>query len=107
MGMSFWDQLDPRYRLILCDIWGVIHDGVRLYPQAAERLWQWKREGRPVVLLTNAPHTADAVQDQLQRLGLPEGCWDAITTSGEAGIAALLAIDAPVGFIGTAGDRAV
>ena len=32
--MSFWDSLDPRYRLILCDIWGVVHDGVSLYPGA-------------------------------------------------------------------------
>ena len=26
--MSFLDTLDPKYRLILCDIWGVVHDGV-------------------------------------------------------------------------------
>ena len=26
--MSFWDTLDPKYRLILCDVWGVVHDGV-------------------------------------------------------------------------------
>ena len=34
--MSFFDALDARYRLILCDIWGVVHDGVNLYPGAAE-----------------------------------------------------------------------
>ena len=36
--MSFWDSLHARYRVILCDIWGVVHDGVRLYPTAAGRL---------------------------------------------------------------------
>ncbi len=25
--------LPERYRLILCDIWGVVHDGVNLYPR--------------------------------------------------------------------------
>jgi HAD superfamily hydrolase (TIGR01459 family) len=60
-----------------------------------------------VILLTNAPRTEEAVEQQLKRLGLPGDCWDAIATSGEAGIAALNAIGGPVGFIGTAGDRAV
>lgn len=103
--MSFWDSLDPKYRLILCDIWGVVHDGVNLYPNAAPRLRQWRDEGRCVVLITNAPRTQKAVEQQLSRLGLPRECWDAIATSGEAGIEALNAIGRPVGFVGTAGDR--
>jgi HAD superfamily hydrolase (TIGR01459 family) len=105
--MSFWDDLDPKYRLILCDLWGVVHNGVELYPGAAERLRKWREEGRSVTLLTNAPRTAESVQEQLGRLGLPGDCWDAIATSGEAGIAALTALGSPVGFIGTAGDRGV
>jgi HAD superfamily hydrolase (TIGR01459 family) len=105
--MSFVDSLDPRYRLILCDIWGVVHNGVELYHGVAERLRAWRNEGRCVILLTNAPRTEEAVEQQLKRLGLPGDCWDAIATSGEAGIAALNALGRPVGFIGTAGDRAV
>ena len=105
--MSYCDGLDAKYRVILCDIWGVIHDGVSLYPGAAMRLHQWRNEGRCVILLTNAPRTADAVEEQLTRLGLPRDCWDAIATSGEAGIEALNALGAAVGFIGTAGDREV
>ncbi|HEY8591301.1 MAG TPA: TIGR01459 family HAD-type hydrolase [Sphingomicrobium sp.] len=105
--MSFWDNLDARYSVILCDIWGVVHDGVQLYPNASERLREWRGQGRCVVLLTNAPRTAEAVREQLQRIGLPEDCWDAISTSGEAGITALKALGRPVGFIGTASDRAV
>jgi HAD superfamily hydrolase (TIGR01459 family) len=105
--MTFWDTLDPRYRLILCDVWGVVHNGVELYTGAVERLRQWRHEDRCVILLTNAPRTEEAVEQQLARIGLPRDCWDAIATSGEAGIAALNALDAPVGFIGTAGDREV
>jgi HAD superfamily hydrolase (TIGR01459 family) len=105
--MTFWDTLDPRYRLILCDIWGVIHDGVQLYPNASQRLAQWRNEGRCVVLITNAPRTADAVEHQLMRIGLPRACWDAIATSGEAGIEALNTLAQPVGFVGTAADRAI
>ena len=61
--MSYWDSLDPKYRLILFDVWGVVHDGVSLYAGAEARLKQWRGEDRCVVLLTNAPRTADAVDD--------------------------------------------
>lgn len=101
------DALDARYRLILCDIWGVVHDGVQLYPGAARRLRQWRDEGRIVVLITNAPRTAQSVEQQLARIGLPRECWDGISTSGEAGIAALMEIGEPIGFLGTDEDRVV
>jgi len=105
--MNFWDSLNPKYRLMLCDVWGVVHDGVHLYPGAAERLKQWRDEGRCVVLLTNAPRTAEAVDQQLARIGLPRDAYDFVATSGEAGIEALVALDRPVGFVGTAGDREI
>jgi HAD superfamily hydrolase (TIGR01459 family) len=105
--MSFLDALDPKYRLILCDLWGVVHNGVDLHRGAAGRLRGWRDEGRSVLLLTNAPRPEAAVAQQLADLGLPAECWDAIATSGEAGIAALNALARPAGFIGTAGDREV
>ena len=101
------DELDPRYRVILCDIWGCVHDGVSLYPGAAERLSQWRAQGRTVILITNAPRTAEAVEAQLARIGLPKDTWNGIATSGEAGIAALRQLARPVGFLGTAADRAI
>ena len=103
--MSALDALDPRYRTILCDVWGVVHDGVTLYPGVIERLRQWRREGRTIILLTNAPRPAESVAAQLDRIGLPNDCWDHIATSGEAGIAALAGLGRPVGFIGTRADR--
>jgi HAD superfamily hydrolase (TIGR01459 family) len=105
--VTFLNLLPDRYRLILCDIWGVVHDGVELYPGSAERLLKWRGEGRTVILITNAPRTAEAVEAQLLRIGLPSGAWNGIATSGEAGIAALKAVGAPVGFIGTEADRQI
>ena len=105
--MSFVDALPERYQTILCDIWGVVHDGVTLYPGAADRLLGWAKDGRTVILITNAPRTAEAVEQQLARIGLPRGAWHGISTSGEAGIVALNAVGAPVGFIGTPDDRAI
>lgn len=105
--MSLLDKLDPKYRLILCDVWGVVHDGVTLYPGAAERLRHWRGEGRCVALITNAPRTADAVEQQLARIGLPRDTYNFVATGGEAGIEALASLGRPVGFVGTAGDRAI
>lgn len=105
--MSDLDQLDSRYRVVLCDIWGCIHDGVELYPGAAERLLRWCEEDRTIILITNAPRTADAVESQLAHLGLDRRLWDGIATSGDAGIAALLMAERPVGFIGTESDREI
>jgi HAD superfamily hydrolase (TIGR01459 family) len=101
------DALDPRYRLILCDIWGVVHDGVTVDPRATKRLLEWKEQGRAIILITNAPRTAEAVEAQLDRLGLPRAAWDGVATSGEAGIAALSKLSRPPGFLGTAADREI
>ena len=99
------DTLDTRYSTILCDLWGVVHDGFRLNPGAAERLARWTGEGRMVVLITNAPRTAATVQAQLDALGLARKCYHGISTGGQAGIDALLALPEAPGFIGTPIDR--
>jgi len=104
--MNPLDQLDPKYRAILCDIWGVVHDGQSILPGVEDRLVAWKGEGRHIILLTNAPRPAETVQSHLDWLGLPRDAYDAITSSGEAGIAALTDPPRPVGFLGTQDDKA-
>lgn len=103
--MSPLDGLDPKYRAILCDIWGVVHDGDRILPGVEARLLGWKGEGRKIILVTNAPRPAATVQGYLDRLGLSRRAYDAITSSGEAGIAALTDPPRPVGFLGTHEDK--
>jgi HAD superfamily hydrolase (TIGR01459 family) len=100
------DALAAPYSTILCDIWGVVHDGGRLLPGAADRLEAWKRDGKRIILVTNAPRPASTVQGGLDALGLPRSSYDAITSSGEAGIAALVDPPRGVGFLGTAEDSA-
>jgi HAD superfamily hydrolase (TIGR01459 family) len=99
------DRLAAPYSTILCDIWGVIHDGGRLLPGAADRLQQWQGQGKRIILVTNAPRPASTVRAGLDRVGLPRSSYDGITSSGEAGIAALVEADRPVGFLGTEEDR--
>ena len=104
--MNSLDDLVQNYHAILCDIWGVVHDGAQVFPGVGSRLLKWKAEGRRIILVTNAPRPAATVQRHLDDLGLPRTAYDGITSSGEAGITALTNPPRPVGFLGTAEDRA-
>ncbi|WP_338504108.1 HAD hydrolase-like protein [Sphingomonas kaistensis] len=97
-------MLPDRYRLIFCDLWGCVHDGRAIFPGVRETLAAWKRQGRRVLFVTNAPRSADAIRAQLLRLDLDPALDDGIVTAGEAGLAAVRG--RPVGFCGTVADRA-
>ena len=84
------DELDPGYRVLFCDLWGCLHDGVRAFPQAVAALERFRERGGKVVLLTNSPRPADDVERQLGMLGAPRSCWDVIVSSGDAAQAAMV-----------------
>lgn len=84
-------SLAPSYKGILCDVWGVLHNGVAAFEDAHKALRSYREEtGGEVVLLTNAPRPADQVAVILSRLGVPEGTYDGIVTSGDVTKSALL-----------------
>ncbi|MEM9205924.1 MAG: TIGR01459 family HAD-type hydrolase [Pseudomonadota bacterium] len=72
-----------RYDLILCDVWGVIHNGVRATPGVADALTRFREKGGAVVLITNAPRPAWSVKAMLDRLNVPDTVSDAIVSSGD------------------------
>jgi HAD superfamily hydrolase (TIGR01459 family) len=72
-----------RYDLVLCDVWGVVHNGLAAYEAASDALMRFRAKGGCVVLVSNAPRPGSAVALQLDRLGVPRGAYDAIVTSGD------------------------
>ncbi len=72
-----------NYEVVFCDIWGVVHDGVRAYPDACLALSAFRRRGGSVVLISNAPSTTAEVAILLDRKQVPRDSWDAIVTSGD------------------------
>ncbi|CAN5596873.1 TIGR01459 family HAD-type hydrolase [soil metagenome] len=86
--------LTDRYDVLLCDVWGVIHNGVESYPQACQALVNWRAHHGPVILISNSPRPSAAVVEQLDRLGVPREAWSAFVTSGDA-TRTLLAARAP------------
>ncbi|MBZ0217194.1 MAG: TIGR01459 family HAD-type hydrolase [Fimbriimonadaceae bacterium] len=75
--------LAGQYDGLMCDIWGVVHNGVEAYPEAVTALETFRKQGGVVVLITNSPRTAAGVADQLEQLQVPAGAWDRIVTSGD------------------------
>jgi HAD superfamily hydrolase (TIGR01459 family) len=76
-------DLAGAYDVLLCDIWGVVHDGRRAFPAACAALARWRAEVGPVVLISNSPRPWPGVAAQLVELGAPRGAWSAIVTSGD------------------------
>lgn len=70
------------YDAILCDVWGVVHNGVAAYEGAGEALSKFRALGKPVILMTNAPRPAAPIEAQLARLGVPRDAFDEIISSG-------------------------
>lgn len=73
----------PDYDVILCDIWGVLHDGATAHPQAWRALAAARDQGIAVVLMSNAPRPGAVVAEGLRRMGIPDRAFDGIVTSGD------------------------
>jgi HAD superfamily hydrolase (TIGR01459 family) len=76
-------DLAPNYDVVLCDVWGVVHNSIVASPQAHEALSKFRAKGGAVVLITNAPRPAAEVKQQLDRMGVPQHAYDSIVTSGD------------------------
>lgn len=83
MHIDALSEISGRYAAILCDIWGVVHNGVRPFGHSVEALRQARESGLAVVLVTNAPRPRSAVEGQLAGLGVDPDSWDRIVTSGD------------------------
>lgn len=76
-------DLSARYPIWLCDIWGVVHNGVAHFPPAVAALKAHREQGGFVTLLTNAPRSSAKVEGHLAHLGVTRDHYDLIVTSGD------------------------
>jgi len=77
------EAISSPYRAILCDVWGVLHNGVRSFADASGALSRARAAGKTVILVTNAPRPRREVEAQLDALAVPAGSFDAVVTSGD------------------------
>jgi HAD superfamily hydrolase (TIGR01459 family) len=81
--LQHFSALAPDYDVLLCDVWGVVHDGLQAYAQSCDALMRMRAMGGTVVLITNSPRPSDQVGRQLGRLHVPAETYDAIVSSGD------------------------
>lgn len=88
--LSGLNEIHSQYDAVLCDVWGVIHNGRAAFSDAVHALTEFRKAGGTVVMLTNAPRPSSQIPAQFEALGVPDECWDGIVTSGDATRALLL-----------------
>ena len=77
-------DLTNAYDVLLCDVWGVIHNGRESWPVATGALQRFRLEGGTVILISNSPRPAPGMIAQMDQLAVPRDAWDAVVTSGDA-----------------------
>ena len=76
-------NLASRYDTVLCDVWGVIHNGTAIYADAARALELFRGHGGSVILVSNASRLGPVVAEDLEKLRFPVSAYDALITSGD------------------------
>ena len=75
-----------NYDLFYIDLWGVVHNGIRLHDQAIAVLKKLLEMNKNFVLLTNAPRPNQTVRTFLEKMGMEEEIRNHVFTSGEAAL---------------------
>ncbi len=88
--LSGLSAIAENYDAILCDVWGVLHNGRWAFDGAGEALSRFRAARKRVVLITNAPVPKARVLRYFDPLGVPASAFDDCASSGDATRHALL-----------------
>lgn len=75
--------ISDNYDGYIVDLWGVMHDGVRAFPEAIDCVSRLKRAGKQIAILSNAPRRAEVVIARNRDLGIAPDLADVVMSSGE------------------------
>lgn len=76
-------EIAPLIDVLICDVWGVVHNGQSAHVAACAALERFRAGGGTVVMVSNAPRPSADVARHIGRLGVTEGSYDRIVTSGD------------------------
>ena len=79
-------SIADNYDLFYIDLWGVIHNGIKLHEKAMLVLKKLKKMNKNFILLTNAPRPNETVKSFLEKMGMEKEIRDHVFTSGEASL---------------------
>ncbi len=84
-----FQDIEDNYDALICDVWGVIHNGRELFEGINDCLVNFRSKQKPVVLLSNAPRPSKYIERMLNQLGLDRKSFNEIVTSGDLTMSAL------------------
>ena len=79
-------SIADNYDLFYIDLWGVVHNGIKLHEKAMTVLKKLKKMNKNFILLTNAPRPNEIVKKFLEKMGMEKKIRDHVFTSGEASL---------------------
>ena len=79
-------SITNEFELFFIDIWGVVHNGIKLFQNSINVLNELERNKKEYVLLTNAPRPNSDVIKFLKKMGLDDDKCQKVYTSGEAAL---------------------
>ncbi|MEO5701787.1 MAG: TIGR01459 family HAD-type hydrolase [Casimicrobiaceae bacterium] len=91
-------EIADRYDAFLVDSYGVLHDGLQLYPGSVDCLRMLRAKGKIVAILTNTPRRAATVAKEIAKVGVGSDCYDLIVSAGEMAYAALTSRHETIGL---------
>ena len=78
-----------EYDAFIIDLWGVMHDGIKLNPSAINAVRQLDANSKRIVFLSNAPRPSKKVVEFLKKMQMDEKLLKNVLTSGEAAMSSL------------------
>ncbi len=82
--ISGLSEIYKNYDFFFIDLWGVIHNGIKVFSSSKRVLQELRNNNKEVVLLTNAPRRASVIKEQLEGFGIPKDLYKEVISSGEA-----------------------
>lgn len=75
-------SIADKYDIILIDVWGVTHNGVKPFQKAIAAYETLKAMGKTLVILSNAPRLPGITRERLSAMGIDDTLFDDVMTSG-------------------------
>ena len=64
------NEVQDKYDTFFIDLWGVIHNGIQVYPGAIKVLENLNKLNKRFILMSNAPRPSKDLQDFLLKLNI-------------------------------------
>ena len=87
--LNHLSEVFDSYDTFVIDLWGVIHNGIKLNENAIEAVDRLKKKSKKIIFLSNAPRPSSNVIDFLIKMKMDKKYLSNVMTSGEAAMLAI------------------